>query len=71
MPLAHKHHLLIDERKGRRLAKETELDITGSALIIANQLGHRLEMTLNIYGKCINAENDGLEPAKIEGQEDE
>lgn len=34
---------------------------------IANQLGHGLEMTLNIYGKYINTENDKLELAKLEG----
>ncbi|WP_281284244.1 tyrosine-type recombinase/integrase [Exilibacterium tricleocarpae] len=35
---------------------------------IANQLGHGLDMTLTIYGKYINSENDKLELAKIEEQ---
>ena len=35
---------------------------------IANQLGHGLDMTLNIYSKYINSENDKLELAKIEEQ---
>ena len=33
---------------------------------IANQLGHGLDMTLNIYGKYINSDNDKKELAKIE-----
>lgn len=35
---------------------------------IANQLGHGLEMTLNIYGKYLNSESDKLELAKPERQ---